>query len=346
MARGIAALLVICVHASTFVRNLYGSPAAAGAMNWAHAGVDIFFVISGFVITWAHHADIGRAERLPAYAWRRFVRIYPFYWFLMLFIVPLYILSPTKTGYEQQLDVIMMSMILLPQEMGSTYAITWTLSYEMLFYILFGMLIINRIIGLGLMIAMAIGVVVANVFDYLEIWPWPLRFALNLYILQFLGGVVLAFVLKHHAIPRALPFLSMGLFTMLVGGMVEVYGTGMGSHEARQIVYGISAMMIIGGLAQLERDDRVKLPLVLSRLGSASYSLYLTHVLVLMVLAKIVFLGNLHTVINRDIMYIFFVGFSVLAGVMVSQTIELPLIKAVRLLPLSGPSWGGRFVSR
>jgi len=57
--------------------------------QFGHAGVDFFFVLSGFIIFFVHGKDIGKPSRLPHYVWRRFIRIYPVYWAVTLISIVL-----------------------------------------------------------------------------------------------------------------------------------------------------------------------------------------------------------------------------------------------------------------
>jgi len=57
--------------------------------QFGHAGVDLFFVISGFIILFVHYDDIGRPERLGRYVGRRLSRILPTYWVALVLIVVL-----------------------------------------------------------------------------------------------------------------------------------------------------------------------------------------------------------------------------------------------------------------
>src|SRR5271166_6887268 len=78
LCRGLAALLVACLHAGASIDKYYGYD--IGVVHNFGAGVDFFFVLSGFVITYAHWRDIGRPERVKTYYIKRFLRIYPPYW--------------------------------------------------------------------------------------------------------------------------------------------------------------------------------------------------------------------------------------------------------------------------
>ena len=57
------------------------------------SGVDIFFVLSGFIIYFIHAKDIGRPQRIYNFAKKRLSRVYPAYWVVLLGVLPIYLLA-------------------------------------------------------------------------------------------------------------------------------------------------------------------------------------------------------------------------------------------------------------
>ena len=84
--RAVAAALVVLFHlGGTFAQDRYfGFKALDGPFAWGDAGVDFFFVLSGFLITLAHRRDFGRPAELSRYLSKRALRIYPTYWVICL----------------------------------------------------------------------------------------------------------------------------------------------------------------------------------------------------------------------------------------------------------------------
>src|SRR3954463_11549623 len=82
-ARGAAAFLVLLYHASHRLLDTtffsFDHLAFIDVFSFGARGVDLFFVLSGFIIFHAHRSDIGRPERLSLYGVRRLFRIYPVY---------------------------------------------------------------------------------------------------------------------------------------------------------------------------------------------------------------------------------------------------------------------------
>ena len=90
--RGIAALLVVAFHAAEYLARASGRPAGF-PFTAGVSGVDVFFVISGFVITWS---SAGRAMSPADFLWRRAVRIVPLYWFLTFIVTSIALLQPDR----------------------------------------------------------------------------------------------------------------------------------------------------------------------------------------------------------------------------------------------------------
>jgi exopolysaccharide production protein ExoZ len=113
--RAIAALMVVLFHCSAILGEAkYWHHSFDKYLVCGHRGVELFFVLSGIVILHAHRADMDNPGALAIYLRKRFVRIYPIYWIVLLFIVPVFLLFPSfGTGMERQPSVIVSSIILV-----------------------------------------------------------------------------------------------------------------------------------------------------------------------------------------------------------------------------------------
>src|SRR4051812_5118943 len=79
--RGVACLMVVCYHAAAAERGYGLSFSPLRPALWVgFGGVDVFFVLSGFIIATIGRPDLGRPDRLPTYLFRRFWRVFPTYW--------------------------------------------------------------------------------------------------------------------------------------------------------------------------------------------------------------------------------------------------------------------------
>ncbi len=188
--RGIAALLVIWLHASEVFMQLPRTPSGgwlfdfAWAVDTGHIGVVLFFAISGFVIPSSLSAQSGETTRnaLKVFFIRRFFRLYPAYWVSVLAsgLLALYMLSP----YPLQTVLLNLTMIQGPLGVPDVMGLYWTLRIELLFYgacvVLFSLRLLHqpRWLVVGLLASLFSGVAVvayrllpASASDWLDYRP-------------------------------------------------------------------------------------------------------------------------------------------------------------------------------
>lgn len=204
--RGVAALLVVLYHLTTNALEKFGEVFLGGVFFFGGHGVDFFFVLSGFIIYYVHHRDLGDASRIAPYLVKRVVRIYPIYWLVTLAVLPAFFVFPhLGNGYERDATVIVKSMLLLPQHHNPIVTVAWSLVYEVLFYLLFALAIAvgaRAAAALGLLWALACALLAG---DYL----------FSLYNLEFMAGIVLAYVVVTRRI--RLDVVKMPRFAVLLG---------------------------------------------------------------------------------------------------------------------------------
>jgi len=276
-ARGVAALLVLLFHVENAFSWILGYVPAGGVFGFGHAGVDFFFVLSGFIIYLVHERDIGQAGTLGRYAWRRAMRIYPLYWlatavFFAIAYLPGLWSQPVAPGW------VAASLLLLPQERVPLLEIGWSLQHEMVFYVVFGLLIANRTAGLVVcavwLAAIGRGIVVAPAGGQL------MDFA-SAFDLQFFMGMGAAYVVRHWrvATPRLLGALGAGGFAL--AAWLELGGVIGGGSAWGRLAYGAASMLLVVGLATGERRGLLRFGNWAARFGGMSYALYLFHPLIL-----------------------------------------------------------------
>ncbi len=278
--RAVAALMVVVYHAFE-MWTVRISPAAPG-VTWTNgaAGVDIFFVISGFVMV----VSSGRLLSQPG-AWiifmrHRIVRIVPLYWLLTTLKLVL-VLSFSGLALRSSLDFdfIVKSYLFFPVVDSAGHfrpllPVGWTLTYEFLFYVLFAVALGLRVDVVRVLIpAFALLVILALLRT--ESWPaWTILF--STIIVEFLFGVVLAKVtLRGWSMPPALAASVMVLGAALLLFVPEA------PENLRPLVWGVPALAIVAGAVSLEPRIAGGLPQWLLTLGDASYSIYLVHGFVL-----------------------------------------------------------------
>jgi peptidoglycan/LPS O-acetylase OafA/YrhL len=135
--RGIAALMVVLFHLR-IVEGKYGQDGnLLGAMfAYADSGVDLFFMLSGFVMTSIAAGSYGSPRNAGDFLARRGWRVLPLYWFYTTLVVALMLLMPGMANSAYQDQSILASYLLWPQAQLPLLTVGWTLIHEAFFYLL------------------------------------------------------------------------------------------------------------------------------------------------------------------------------------------------------------------
>lgn len=288
--RFIAALIVVIYHAS-LAMDVYGLNDKsynyfANIFSIGESGVHIFFVISGFIMVYTTVNSPRNHQTVFLFLYRRAARIYPIYWICCLFylVIHIYVLEP------HNLDIIKLvkALLLWPGYSAGIIGPGWTLSYEIYFYVCFGLTLffspVPALIALTIAMSVAIlsGIALGSSRIEMQVLTNPL-------LVEFLAGAWIAmFCLSRHQISTKVTDLLIGAALILFAVPVW-FDLGIPSV----LRMGLPSALIILGLVQRERQGR--LPNFVrdwSRLGDQSYSLYLLHNLVLdLVFITLVSLG-------------------------------------------------------
>jgi exopolysaccharide production protein ExoZ len=279
--RGIAAIMVTIFHA-----GLRYDPTET-TFRVGNAGVDIFFVISGFVI-WT--VTIRRPTPPLVFLKHRFVRLVPMYWIVTLTMVAGALLVPSAFPHMHVTPSdVALSMAFLPHLSPSTGTFEpvlgqgWTLNFEVFFYLIFALVLLLpartrfRAIAAALAVLPVVGVVVMTP-------AVPPTWLLNPLLIEFLGGVCIAWLAAGAWRPRA-PWCWVALATGFAGLIFS--SPAAGDDLARVLQYGVPAFLIVGSAVGLEAAGRLPIPKFALLLGAASYSIYLTHPFAISILGKI-----------------------------------------------------------
>jgi len=351
VCRGIAALLVLLFHDAITYFPLYegtydrGRPGGPTPFDFGHAGVDFFFVLSGFIILWAHWSDIGRPQRLGRYVWRRVVRIYPTLWIALALILPVYFLRPALGGgYERDLDVILRSAVLWPQAHLPIIPPAWSLCHEMMFYGLFALAIINLRAGIFAFATWFGAIVAVAVFG----GEFPLSFIGHPHNLQFFMGLAAALYLHRRRAPAPWLIAALGTLLFIGTGMLETYYPeparlglsylGLGA----KLAYGCGSMLVIVGLVEIERSRRIAVPAALLLLGDASYSIYLLHNALLATGSRMLRSIGLNAIVAGWPAFVMLAAIAVAGGVLFHLLLERPVLRYLRRAPEHGLPLGLR----
>jgi exopolysaccharide production protein ExoZ len=327
--RGIAASLVAMHHASNLLSQpkFSGAPPFHNLMRQFDVGVDFFFVLSGFIIMWVHSSDIGKPTQLGSYVMRRWTRVYPPYWCVLIPISILYFLFP-GTGKPSQHDPVnfILSFFLLPNMNQPVLGVAWTLVYEIFFYTVFGLLIV---IGKRGWLVLLLWIVAILYFaTFADQASWPQNFFFNSLNLEFLIGIVVARMLSIARVIYPGVFIIAGLIAFALICLLdfgEIYDP---SPLAQHVMLGTGAAAIIAGLVELERSSRITFGRFAQILGSASFSIYLVHSVIQSWVATTAW--QLMKGLPGELAWLFLIVIGIGAGLLFHRFVERPLIEFIR----------------
>jgi exopolysaccharide production protein ExoZ len=282
--RAVAALAVAAHHVQLDFATRLGLPAALPDLNLGAAGVDVFFVISGFVMVYASEPLFGRADGPRLFWLRRLIRIVPLYWAVTSLYLALTVLLPELAASRYSPALIAASYLFypFPREDGVMQPVAglgWTLNYEMFFYLVFGLGLMFRrtaaVVGVAgaLILAVALGWTGGPLPGALGFWTDPI-------ILEFVFGMMLALAVR--AGWRLRPATAVFLMGAGLLALALALPMRMVMGLPRGLAWGIPVAIFVAGavLGDFRRSEGA-LARGLSAIGDASYSLYLLHPLVI-----------------------------------------------------------------
>lgn len=300
MFRGLAALMVVVGHSQTamagVVERTGGAFARSTLLPWG-AGVDLFFVISGFIMVHASARLFGMPGARAEFLRRRLVRIAPLYWLVTTAFLLLLAAATWKGGdaFPHPL-AILASYAFVPFDtrgdggLFPVYDLGWTLNYEMFFYALLALVVAwprHRALAAVAVMLAALVLIGAWIPPGSALWFWTRPI-----IVDFgLGLGVGALMANGTVLPRAARIaLAVTGTVLLIADPVHVFGGPAGHTVAnawpRVLLAGlpVAAMLAAAVLGPEPTMPRALLPL--GRVGDASYSLYLLHPFALIAVEK------------------------------------------------------------
>jgi exopolysaccharide production protein ExoZ len=280
--RGIAALLVVLSHVAWKGKQYSTDPLSAFRIG--EAGVDIFFVISGFIMCHTTAKSLNTIGDSVNFMAHRVTRIIPLYWALTLLVLPVYLLFPARINSGGGVTEIFNSFFLVPTDNKYLIQAGWTLSYEFFFYGIFavGMLMGKRV-GHA-----ATALVLVGLFCFGTAFNPETtlgKFATDSLLVEFAFGILL-----YHMRIRGLMTPMLGTVSIIVA-VILLLSVNFDLTHARYRCFrlGVPAFLLCYGLVSLEAK-LLKAPFsALKSLGDSSYSLYLTHPFSLALLGPMIF---------------------------------------------------------
>lgn len=279
--RGIAALMVVFFHSRSYFSDV---PSWTGL---GARGVDVFFVISGFIMAYSTQhlgTDLAAVKASLLFLAKRIIRVVPLYWIAVLWTSAPYWINWLTTShslgdfyanFSPELISFLKDLAFIPHlsieedEQGEIFPIViqgWTLNYEMFFYFIFGLSLLlrkHRLLAVSVVIVAL--VVLGKIHKFKDVAG---LFYTSSILIEFVFGIMLFHVYtKTHQ-------LSFDRVMLVVLGVVGFLLLNSGSNVNDKFVLAVAATIIVWVFIHAFRGVDIGL---LKLLGDASYSIYLFH---------------------------------------------------------------------
>jgi len=321
VARALAAGSVVAFHLSIMMGEArYGGRAVLSHYtSRGNLGVDFFFVLSGFIILFAHSQQIEKPGAWRDYLRRRFVRLYPVYWlYTGVFVVLLLLIGGTDATMPSNLiDWVGAVTLVRFSEVIPPLPVAWSLFHEIAFYALFLLLMLNRKAGIGVFALWGLTCVVFfhNLADG-PATPWNVYTAsTNLWFFFGMGACLLYWRLARGWLPAAAGLAVLGLATML--NM---------NHRLWPALLVSGFALAMAGIAKLEDEGWFSCPRWMVYVGNASYTIYLTHESLAGVLLKVATKTGAYQRMGGEAVYLLVLPATIALGCLAYATVERPML--------------------
>ena len=334
--RGFAAMLVVLCHMSGSTLTYFGTSFLSDIFFEGYIGVDFFFVLSGFVITYVHFKDIEGGSNRIIFLKKRFIRIYPIYWIIASAYLFLLILSRGKTNHLSHVMnfhsmdewiFIISSFFLIPAKYEFFLPVAWSLSYELIFYIVFFVFILLGLKKAKYIFIMWCFLILAKIC--LSYWyTFPDIMILNERIIEFLSGCFVAYlILKTFYLNNKVWLL---LFCLGIYFLFLIYPT-MLKTSLGILILSFLMGLIVYKIVYIDIVQEFRYSKLFLLLGEASYSIYLSHLIFLSALFRafqlLITVFNVHNIYLLHVLIIILFLFTILGGVLVFRFVETPVLR-------------------
>lgn len=353
LLRAFAALSVAMLHAQHDAGALAARSGRAFAslerFPWA-AGVDVFFVISGFIMVHASRGLFGGSEARAIFLRRRIARIVPLYWAVTTLYLAVAVIAPQLLNSELLAPwPILASYLFIPFErpdglVQPLYSLGWTLNYEMFFYGLFALTLAwPRRRAVLACFCILLGLVAVGRLVRL---PEPLAFWTAPIMLEFAFGLGLG-LMRAEGMSLSRPVR----YGLAACGLVLFAWNPVTPDAAavlpRAVGWGIPAAFLVAAaaLGEERREERLDAPGWMTRFGAevgdASYALYLIHPFAIRAGSELVVRTGMAQAIGPWSYVGLVLGGAVLASLLVHRWFERPVTNWARrwLEPVKSPQW-------
>lgn len=353
--RGIAALLVVITHARRYLLESDLRPFVEHYIRPAAQGVDLFFLVSGFIMVYTTRDSDGSLRYASKFLIKRFARVWPVHVVAVLAWIAL--AAATSLPVASATDILK-SLAFLPVStgqppyLGLPYAIGWTLNYEFYFYLIFAasmlfgsarwvaylLWLVATLILVPLLFAGRVSFLADNNYQF---GPTLANQITNPMVWEFAVGALIGLLYKSNLrIPR-----SRLSDTLIVSCVLLILST---SWQNESWIYGpmqwgAPLALMFAVMALTFKDYEPRVPRSLVWLGGISYSLYLMHYIVFGMITSIFALMHVGKLVWTPTFAVLVILPPIFVAALSTKHIENGLSVKVRDRMLA---WHGKIFSR
>ena len=294
LLRGVAIIIIVLVHIDLAVSSFYSYKYLFGLYNTDFGAVDLFFVLSGFMLMLSYRRYIGNPNMITTYLKRRFYRIIPAYWIVCSIVILIYVLwnPPLAQGLEYNPSFFIGNFLLLngPRVISPSWFLNCEVFFCLLFLLIF--LVKKEKTVLQILALYAVGILVFTFYPFSSFSPirassMPASIGasvLSLFVLEFIFGIYTAvLVIRKPKVLKAKPLFFSGILLWIGVCVAVIYfnKTMTSVSYLRFLYWGIPSSAIIAGAYLIEQKTVIRIPRVFKLIGQSSYSIYLLHMIIL-----------------------------------------------------------------
>jgi exopolysaccharide production protein ExoZ len=339
--RALAALMVVADHTIYYLATKQEVAGSLKNLAWFLGifGVDIFFVISGFIMIYTAQDLFGTRLGFAKFAYRRIVRIVPLYWLATIAASGLLLRHQFPSNFE-----LVTSLAFIPavthvgEALRPILWVGWTLNLEMFFYALFTVsLLFSRRSGTILLVSFLILLVTAGgllkPFTDTSDPVTTASFLTNPILLLFAAGVVLGVAINlSERWAFHVPFgavIAVGLIAVAIAVFVACVDQEPWPFGWQLVFWALCIVIVLLALLATE-EHRSRLHVLFERLGDASYSIYLFHFIVVAAVGRL-WLTAFDSLVEWPFIVVALAAAGA-AGLAIHLWVERPLLSTLRHL--------------
>lgn len=274
--RGLAALFVVIHHNTASIKyyHNFDSPILNFVGHIGKYGVDFFFVLSGFIISYTSISKVNMKGTLEKYLKNRFLRIYVPYLPIGVLVYLIYMFLPSLSNTSREISALT-SLTLIPHGKPAL-SVAWTLTFELLFYIFYSLRFIGKSV-FRICLFLWLSIIIVNLFLPETIINNEALYKLitSPYNIEFLLGVLLSYLylkgIKINFHLNILMLLLLGISFLYIVGYEIIFFDFLPNLMFSLFVLFMIYFTITYKKISLRSGNLFMI------IGNASYSIYLIH---------------------------------------------------------------------